>query len=56
MKKFGLSLRGRRKFNFLIFLFSKFQITIVKNLMERPSFFIMNFKSSYEVLLRHKYF
>ena len=46
MKKFGLSLTGRRKFNFLMFPFSKFQITIVKNLMERASFFIMNFKST----------
>ena len=46
MKKFGLSLTGRRKFNFLMFPFSKFQITIVKNLMERATFFIMNFKSA----------
>ena len=33
-------------------LFSKFfQITIVKNFIEKPFFFIMDFGSSYEVLL-----
>ena len=29
---------------------------VVKYLIEKPSFFIMDFKSSYEDLLRHKYF
>ena len=42
--------------NFCLFHFSKFQMTIVKNLMEKPSVFIMAFKVSNEVLLRHKYF
>ena len=37
--------------NFCIFYFSKFQMTIVKNLMEKPSVFIMDFEDSYEVLL-----
>ena len=31
-------------------------MTIIKNLMEKPSFFIMDLERSYEVLLRHKYF
>ena len=31
-------------------------MTIFKNLMEEPSSFMMDFKSPYEVLLRHKYF
>ena len=31
-------------------------MTIVKNLMEKPSFFIIDFESSNEVLLRHKNF
>ena len=44
------------RFNFCLFHFSKFQMTIVKNLMKKPSFFIMNFEGSNEVLLRHKYF
>ena len=42
MKKFDLGLMGYRKrffFNFCFFHFSKFQMTIVKNLMEKPSFF-----------------
>ena len=43
-------------FNFCLFYFFKFQMTIVKNLLEKPSFFIMDFESSYEVLLRDKYF
>ena len=43
--------------NFHLFLFSKFEMTIVKNLMEkRHPFFIMDFEGFYEVLLRHKYF
>ena len=36
--------------NFCLFHFSKFQMTIIKNLMEKPSFFIMDFEGSYEVL------
>ena len=43
-------------FNLWLFHFSKFKMTIVKNLMEKPSFFIMDFEGSYEVLLRHKCF
>ena len=43
-------------FNFCFFLFSKFQMDIVKNVMELPSSFKMDFEDSYEVLLRHKYF
>ena len=31
-------------------------MAIVKNLMEKPSIFVMDFEGSYEVLLRHKYF
>ena len=31
-------------------------MAIVKNLMELPSFFKMDFEGTYEVLLRHKYF
>ena len=42
--------------NCCIFHFSKLHTTIVKNLIEKPSIFIMDFKSSYEVLLNHKYF
>ena len=42
--------------NFCFFHFSKFQMTIVKNLMEKPSFFIMDFEGSYEVLLHQEYF
>ena len=42
-------------FNSCLFCFSKFRTTIVKNLTEKPSFFIMGFKGSHEVLLRHKY-
>ena len=36
-------------FNFCLFLFSKFQMAIVKNL-------IMDFECTQEVLIRHKYF
>ena len=59
MKSFGLRLTGCRKWYFLIFafsIFSKFQMTVVKYLMAKPSFFIMDFEVSYEVLLRQKYF
>ena len=42
-------------FNFCLFHFFKFQMTVVKNLMKKPSFFIMDFEGSYEVLLCHKY-
>ena len=31
-------------------------MTTVKNLMKKPPFFIMDFKSPYQVLQRHKYF
>ena len=41
--------------NFCLLHFPKFQVTIVKNLMEKPSFFIMDFHGFNEVLLRHKY-
>ena len=37
-------------FNFCLFHFSKFQMTIVKNLIENPSFFVMDFESSYKVI------
>ena len=44
-------------FNFCFnFNFSKFQMDIVKKVMELPSSFKMDFEDSYEVLLRHKYF
>ena len=43
-------------FNFYLFDFSKFQMRLVKNRMKKPFFFIMDFKGSYEVLLRHTYF
>ena len=43
-------------FNFCLFYFSKLEMTIVKNLMEKLSFFIIDFEGSYEVLLRHKHF
>ena len=43
-------------FNFSFFHYSKFQMAIVENLMELPSFFKMDFEGSYEVLLRHKFF
>ena len=43
-------------FNFCFFLFSRCQMDIVKNVMELPSSFKMDFEDSYEVLLRHKYF
>ena len=58
-KKFVLRLTGCRNCYFLIFAFfyfSIFKMTIVKNNMGKPSFFIMNFVGSYEVLLRQKYF
>ena len=42
--------------NFHFFHFSKFPVTIVKNLTEKLSPFIINFKGFYEALLRHKYF
>ena len=31
-------------------------MTIVKNFMEKPYFFIIDFEGSYEALLPHKYF
>ena len=43
-------------FIFCIFHFSKFQMATVKNLMEKSSFFIMNFEGFHEVQLCHKYF
>ena len=46
----------RQVFNFCLFHFSKFQTTIAKNYMEKPSFFIIDFEGSNEVLLCHKYF
>ena len=42
-------------FSFCLFHFSKFEMTIIKNLMKKPSF-IINFESSFKVLLCHKYF
>ena len=51
MKKFGLRLMGCRKCYFLILTFF-----IFPNFMEKPSFLIMDFEGSYEVLLVHKYF
>ena len=55
MQKLSLGLTGHRNF-FFFFHSSEFQMTIVKNLMEKPSFFIIDFESSNEVLLRHKNF
>ena len=49
MKMFGLRLTGRRKCSFLIFAFfhfSKFQITIVRNIMEKSSSFMIDFEGS----------
>ena len=48
-EKFDMHLTGCLKCYFLIFaffIFSKFPMIIVKNLMERPTFFIMNFEGS----------
>ena len=42
-------------FHYLIY-FSKFQMTIVKTLAEKPFFFIMDFEGSNKVLLPQKYF
>ena len=47
MKKFDLPITGRRKFCFLFFvyfIFFKFQMTIVKNVMGKPSYFLMDSK------------
>ena len=43
-------------FNFCLFYFFKFQMTIVKNLIKKPSFFTTDFEGSYKILLHHKYF
>ena len=43
-------------FNFCLFHFSIFQMTIVKNVMEKPFFFIIDIVDFYETLLRRKYF
>ena len=43
-------------FNFCLFHFSEFQITIDKTFLKKTAFFVPDFKSPYEVLLRHKYF
>ena len=56
---FGLELTSFLKCYFLnvcLFHFSKFQMTIVKNLMEKPSYFKIDFEGSDEVLLRRSYF
>ena len=37
-------------FNFGFFHFSEFQMAILKNFMELPSFFKMDFERSYKVL------
>ena len=42
--------------NFCLFHFFIFQITIVKNFMRKPSFYILDFEGSNEVPLRQKYF
>ena len=42
-------------FHFLVFRFSKFQRVIVKNLMKKPPNFIVDFKSSYKVLVYYKF-
>ena len=42
-------------FHFLLFGFSKFQRLIIKNLMKKPPNFIMDFKSSYKVLVNYKF-
>ena len=44
-------------FSFCLFHFSKFQMTIIKDFMEKPiEDFIIRFHGCYEVLLSHKYF
>ena len=58
-EKFCFSMNGLSKMLFFIFSFfnfSKLQMTNVKNLFLKPSFFKIDFDGSYEVLLRHKYF
>ena len=50
---------GCQKCYFLIFdffIFSKFQMTIVKNLMGKPPFLKIDLEGSYEVLLLDKCF
>ena len=53
---FTINRLSKMLFLFCLFPFSKFQMAIVRNLTEKPSFFVMDFEGSYEVLLRHKYF
>ena len=36
--------------NFCPFLFYKFQMTVVKKLLKKPSVFIMDFEGSYDVV------
>ena len=57
-EKVWFTINGLSKMLFLIFAFhfSKFQMTIVKDLMEKPSFFTMDFERSNKVLQRLKYF
>ena len=42
-------------FYFLLFRFSKIKRLIIKNLMKKPPNFIMDFKSSYKVLVYYKF-
>ena len=42
-------LQNMQFFDVCVFHFYKFQITIVKSLMGKPSIFIMDFEGSYEV-------
>ena len=60
MKKFLSRLTGCQTCNFLVFAFfhfSKFQMTIIKDFMEKPiEDFIIRFHGCYEVLLSEKYF
>ena len=57
MKKFGLQLTGCSKHYVLIFAFFIFpNFKRLTNLIEKSFFFIMDFESFYEVLLRQKCF
>ena len=58
MKKFGLRLTGHRKWYFLIFaifVFPNFKLVLLK-FFGKAIPFLMDFESSYAVLLRHNYF
>ena len=55
-EKFCFMINGPLKtLLFHFFRFSKFQRLVVKNLMKKPPNFIMDFKSSYKVLVSYKF-